>query len=277
MKLIHISDIHINSMPILESDPIENFNACLKHVEKYHSDADMVVISGDLTHHGQRSSYLRLIEMLESYKIKPLLMIGNHDHRPTFQELFPDVGKDNNDYVQYVRKTQAGHFIFLDTVEFGTHAGHFGLDRQLWFREQLDVAIKENAPAYIFMHHNPVEVGVASSDNIGLVDGEAFRIILSEYKQIIRHIFFGHCHYVLSGSVCSIPMSAPRSTNHPCVPDFSGINRMGFAPFPPTYNVCLISDAATIVHSIDFRDEHKITWVETTSDGWIKEPTPENA
>ena len=76
------------------------------------------------------------------------------------------------------------------------------------------------------MHHNPVEVGIPNADDIGLMDGEAFRELLAAYRTEIRHLFFGHCHYVLSGSVCGIHFSASRSTSHPCVPDFSGIDRM---------------------------------------------------
>ena len=39
MKLIHISDIHINPEPILGIDPVANFKAGLDHVAAYHSDA----------------------------------------------------------------------------------------------------------------------------------------------------------------------------------------------------------------------------------------------
>jgi len=277
LKLIHISDIHINPEPVLGGDPIDNFKSCMSHVERYHADADIVVITGDLTHHGQRNSYMKLREMLFDWTIDPCLVIGNHDHRETFQALFPETGKDGNGYVQYVIERDEGHFIFLDTVEFGTHAGHFGPDRQAWLKDRLDSATDKQKPVFLFMHHNPVEVGVRSSDKIGLVNGEEFRKILDDYRGIIRHIFFGHCHYILSGSVCGIPISAPRSTNHPGVPDFSGGDSLGFAPFPPTYNVCLINDHSVVVHSIDFRDDEKITWLETTSNGWIEEAVPEDA
>ncbi|MEM8650752.1 MAG: phosphodiesterase [Pseudomonadota bacterium] len=277
MKLIHISDIHINSEPILDSNPIDNFELCMAHVEKYHNDADMFVITGDLTHHGQRSSYESLRSMLDGWSVSPYLILGNHDHRETFQSLFPETEVDENGFIQYVIERKEGLFIFLDTIQFGTHAGHFCEKRQSWLRRQLELAAGKHQPVFLFMHHNPVEVGVKSSDSIGLVDGPAFREILSEYRNVIRHVFFGHCHYILSGSVCGIPMSAPRSTNHPCVPDFSGTDDLGFAPFPPTYNVCLIDDQSVVVHSIDFRDEDKIIWLESTSDGWIEETIPEEA
>lgn len=271
MKLIHISDIHIHSEPILGFDPIDHFQQCIRHVLKHHADADSVVITGDLTHHGQRGSYLRLREMIEGWGMAPVLMIGNHDNREVFQDVFPETPSDRHGFVQYVQDMPAGRCIYLDTVKEGTHAGHFGKKRQKWLRDQLSQAALERLPVYLFMHHNPCEVGVHNADKIGLVDGPAFRKIVSKFQKSIRHIFFGHCHYILSGSVCGVPFSAPRSTNHVCVPEFTGADRMGVAPLPPTYNVCLLSEDSTVVHSIDFTEDDKTVWIETASNGWIKE------
>lgn len=277
MKLIHISDTHINGAPVLGSDPVVNFDTCMAHVDKHHSDADMVIITGDLTHHGQRSSYIKLRDLMADRKTSPLLVLGNHDHRALFLEIFPQYRPDENGFIQYVITRPEGHFIILDTVKAGTHAGHYCALRQAWLKQQLQTARDAGQPAFLFMHHHPVDVGVKSSDSIGLMDGPAFRDILKDNRDVIRHIFFGHCHYILSGSVCGIPFSSPRSTNHPCVPVFTGTSRLGFAPYPPTYNVCLIREESVIVHSIDFRDDDKVTWMETTSSGWIDEQIPEDA
>ena len=65
MKLVHLSDIHINADPIAGSDTVAEFAAALAHIQKRHADADAVVISGDLTHHGQHDSYVRLRAMLD--------------------------------------------------------------------------------------------------------------------------------------------------------------------------------------------------------------------
>jgi len=242
MKLIHISDIHINNHKILDYDPVENFQTCMDHVAEHHADADMVVISGDLTHHGQEPSYTQLKSMLETWNVTPQLMLGNHDH-----------------------------FIFLDTHEEGTHSGNLCDKRLAWLEAKLDKASLDNKPAYLFMHHHPVDVGVLDSDNIGFIDQPSIQAVLKEYRNTIRHIFFGHCHYILSGSVFGIPFSAPRSTNHNSPPDFYNLTRSGIAPFPPTYNVCLINDDAVIIHSIDFKDEDKITWYEVDDSGRTKD------
>lgn len=273
MKLIHISDIHIHDQNILGHDSVANFRACMSHVSECNGDSDLVIISGDLTHHGNPASYALLKQMLDGWDIDPLLMMGNHDNRENFCTAFPETPNDEDGFIQYVHDTKPGRFLLLDTAQAGTHAGHYCKKRQRWLRQRLDEAVQQDLPVYLVMHHNPVEVGIVNADDIGLVDGPAFREILLDYRASIRHIFFGHCHYVLSGSVCGIPFSAPRGTSHPCAPDFSGIDRMGYGDLSPTYNVCLLAEHSTVVHSIDFLEEDSLVWVETNADGWVQDGT----
>lgn len=273
MKLIHISDIHIHDQKILGHDSVANFKACMSHVDDCNGGADLVVISGDLTHHGKPSSYALLRNMLDGWSFCPLLMMGNHDNRQNFHAAFPDTPTDDHGFVQYAHDTDLGRFLLLDTAQAGTHAGRYCDNRQHWLRKHLDEAVQKNLPVYLVMHHNPVEVGIANADDIGLMDGPEFREILVQYRAAIRHIFFGHCHYVLSGSVCGIPFSAPRGTSHPCAPDFSGIDRMGYGDLSPTYNVCLLTEHSTVVHSIDFLKEDSLVWVATNADGWVQDGT----
>ena len=37
---------------------------------------------------------------------------------------------------------------------------------------------------------------------------------------------------------------------------------MGYGDLAPNYNVCILSDYSTVVHSVDFLDEHKVRWLE---------------
>jgi Icc protein len=266
MKLVHVSDIHIHPEPILGFDPVANFAACLAYIAEFDADADRLVITGDLTHRGDAASYEKLARMLADAplpeKLKPRLLIGNHDDRATFTATFGETARDANGFVQSTELTEAGLFVYLDTVEAGTHAGHYCPARQAWLRGVLDQARAAGQPAFLFMHHNPLPVHVANADKIGVVEEEAFQAILRDYRDTIRHIFFGHCHFTLSGHVAGIPFSAPRSTNHVCWPDFSGLaDRMGFGAFSPTYNVCFLEDDSTVIHSIDFLDTAKLQWV----------------
>ncbi|MDF1609454.1 metallophosphoesterase [Hoeflea sp. YIM 152468] len=265
MKLVHISDIHIHPDPILGLDPIANFRACLAYVEAHDHDADKVVITGDLTHFGREESYRELAGILAASTLKdklaPRLMIGNHDHRETFVRLFPATSRDSNGFIQWTEQTSAGVFVYMDTVDQGRHSGLYCEKRMVWLTQVLDQVRAAGQKAYLFMHHNPVRVHVANADVIGILNEKELQGLLMQYRDTIAHMFFGHCHYSLSGAVCGIPYSAPRSTNHACWPDFSGqINRMGYGALAPNYNLCFVGPDSMVVHSIDFLDANKVKW-----------------
>lgn len=263
MKLIHISDIHLQDGPILDHDPVVQFRTCLDHVARHHGDADMVVITGDLTHRGEPGQYELLKDALAEFPaLDPILMIGNHDRRAALLDAFPQIETDASGFVQFSRQTELGDFLFLDTVDDGHHPGTFDRPRQLWLTARLEAARAKGRKIWLFMHHNPVRTEVFDADIVGLVAVDDFQALLEPYAQTIRHIFFGHCHYTLSGSVHGIAMSAPRGTSHPNVPEFTGILRTGYGPPAPTYNVCLLDDVSTVIHTIDFLDEDQVQFVD---------------
>jgi Icc protein len=264
MKLVHISDIHIHAEPILGLDSIANFKKCLAYVEAHDQDADRVVITGDLTHHGLEESYRELAQILAGSSLKdrlePRLMIGNHDNREMFASVF-NTRRDDAGFIQWTEETSAGVFVYMDTVDQGRHSGRYCERRMAWLRSVLDDARRKGQKAYLFMHHNPVRVHVANADIIGNVDERALQGLLREYNDTAAHLFFGHCHYTLSGAVSGVSYSAPRSTNHSCWPEFSGqINRMGYGDLAPNYNVCFLSENSTVIHSIDFLEAEKVKW-----------------
>lgn len=261
MKLVHISDIHINPETILDHDPVANFKACLAHVEAHDADADAIVISGDLTHRGDAQSYQMLIDILAASPLKPRLMIGNHDIRGNFAAAFPDSPRDADGFIQWTESTPAGLFVYMDSVDEGRHSGLYCASRQAWLSAVLSEARAAGQKAWLFMHHNPVRVHVANADVIGFANEAELQALLAVNRDVIAHMFFGHCHYSLSGTMAGIPFSAPRSTNHVCWPDFSGvIERMGHGDLAPNYNVCFLEAGSTVVHSVDFGDAPKVKW-----------------
>ncbi len=275
MKLVHISDVHINSSPILEADPIENFARCLAHVETYHLDADRVVITGDIAHHGEAANYRLLKQMLDESRLigqlEPRLLLGSHDERSHFLDVFAEAPTDSKGFVQWTERTAQGLFVYIDTSEPGTLEGHYCEARRKWLQRVLAKARREALPVWLFMHNNPIKVHVASADITGIVQEAELRTILGKNADIIRHVFFGHCHFTLSGSVAGIPYSAPRSINHPCWPEFSGdAEVIAYGDIEPNYNVCFLSEHGVVVHSIDFLQEDRVNWQRLAGDGWFE-------
>ena len=134
MKIIHFSDIHIHSKPILENNPVERFKLALKHVKNNHLNSDMFVITGDITHHGDLASYESFNEILIKAELPdhlyPKLIMGNHDDREIFKNYFNRTPIDQDGFVQYKVEQQEKRFLFLDTTNPKTHQGHYCLKRQ---------------------------------------------------------------------------------------------------------------------------------------------------
>ena len=274
MKIIHFSDIHIHSKSILGNNPVERFQLALDHVKNNHLNSDMFVITGDITHHGDLTSYESfnniLIEAELPDHLYPKLIIGNHDNRTIFKNYFKKIPIDEEGFVQYVIEFQNKKFLFLDTTYPKSHQGHYCQKRQVWLKKQLAEGLEKNQSVFLFMHHNPLPLVKLESDYLGLLDRDEFQSILKDNKNIIKHIFFGHQHLTVSGNYYGIPFSSPRSINHPLVPNFAKEYRLGFANTDPNYNIVLINKDSIIIHNEDFL-KVEINWFETTKSGWIEE------
>ena len=255
MKVIHLSDPHIHTKILNGIDPVNRFKEALNHITKNHLDANLFVITGDLSNFGDEESYFILNEILTKSALPknlyPKLMIGNHDNRENIKKIFSNIPTDENGFIQYFIDIDDKRFIFLDTNLPGTPQGHFCKKRQSWLIDNLENNNK-NKKIYLFMHHNPLPLANINSDEIGLQQKEEFKNIIVKNKDLIKHIFFGHQHITASGNYLGINFSSPRSTWWPLVSNFSSEYRLGTANTDPNYNVVLIKNDALIVHSEDF-------------------------
>ena len=264
MKIIHLSDPHIYTDKIHGIDPVSRFKKALDHILKNHNDADLFVITGDITDLGDKESYQLFIKIIQDAnlpeQLDPKLIIGNHDNREEFKKNFPSIQEDENGFIQYYTDIENKRFIFIDTISADTDAGHYCEERQKWLKNILNQT-SNNYEIYIFMHHNPLALAQDKSDVIGLKEKNAFKKILLDSKKNIKHIFFGHQHITSSGSFNGITFSSPRSTWCPLIPNFSNKYKLETANTDPNYNVILIKDDSLIVHSEDFL-KTEVKWLE---------------
>ncbi|MEM5582328.1 phosphodiesterase [Roseibium sp. AS2] len=250
MKLLQLTDIHLNApgQTIGGREPNENFRKAIGHALERHADADALVITGDLSDWGDKDDYLRLKDIIADLPVPVHLCIGNHDERDTFLSVFPERA-DENGFVQSVFDLPGGSGILLDTWGPDTHAGFYCETRLAWLDSRLAAL---EAPAFLFMHHNPVPIGIAPVDQIMLQDAEAFGALVAAHAGKIRHIFHGHCHLPLCGSLHGVPFSAPRGTNHAGWPDFGNESNLSACDLPESYAVILASEASVMVHMVEY-------------------------
>jgi len=266
MKIIQVTDTHLGARDehIAGLSPIQRLAACVADIEAHHADAAFCVFSGDLTDAGKPQAYQALSEILSTLTPPVVLMMGNHDHRERLCAVFPQIKRDENGFVQWRLKSNAGNFLFLDTVDQGSHEGLYCELRRRWLVERLAEA-GDNA-VYIFVHHPPFDVGIPGLDLIGLREHQAFADILAAHGNI-AHLFFGHVHRPVSGSWHGIPFSSLRGTNHSVALDFSDPGYLPRCYEPPNYAVILIEDGKVLVHLHDFLDETKM--IQDDAGHWV--------
>ncbi|MEL6512607.1 MAG: phosphodiesterase [Pseudomonadota bacterium] len=250
MKLLHLTDIHQTTPgdTIGGRDPNANFAKALDHALSLHSDTEAMFITGDLSDWGDVEDYERLKAQITALPLPVHLLIGNHDDRPTFACIFPDLLNEDG-FVQYAVPLSIGTALCLDTWGPETHAGHYCERRAAWLSAQLE---QRPGPIWIFMHHNPVPIGIGPMDKIMLLDTGRFAAVVAPHREKIRHIFHGHCHLPLTGSLHGIPLSAPRGTNHAGWPDFGATRLLSGAALPEAYGVVLATEETTLVHMVEF-------------------------
>lgn len=270
MKLIHISDIHL-TVPgerMGGLNPHRRFAQALEDVAADHSDAARIIITGDLTHWGEAGAYASLREMLEDVAIPVRLLIGNHDDRGAFLEAFPEQGRDAHGYVNHAEDLEGTRLIYLDSCAPKTHAGHFGAERCAWLAEQLEGA----AQARLFLHHNPMTLGLPAEDQIALVpeDRGRFREVIEAYRGRIDYIHFGHVHAPIHGMYCGIPFASVPSTGNQSIPDMEEKVLLKGGPLPPAYYVILAQGRDTVIHQIPYTWDGPVMTAGTAWDDWAK-------
>lgn len=269
MKIIHLTDTHFvpEGKTLYSRDPSVALHSAIRDININHSDADRLVLTGDLTHWGEPEAFEHLRRVLDNLSIPFTLLVGNHDDRDVFSASFPSQQRDSSGFVQSALKTHVGTFVFLDTMLEGTHAGHYCLDRQSWLRDTL---ASTDGDIFLFMHHPPFDTGLAPIDRIGLQQKDAFRVVIEPHRERIRHLFFGHVHRPIAGSWLGIPTSTVRAMNHQVWFDMTAETLLGSFE-PPAYAVVLIDDEKVVVHNHDFMDEsERFSMKDSPWDDWSR-------
>lgn len=271
MKIVHISDIHL-TVPgerMGGLNPHKRFAQALEDVRANHRDAERIVITGDLTHWGEPAAYETLHDALVDLPCPVRLVIGNHDDRTAFLSVFPEHPKDAHGFINYAETLGDDlRLIYLDTTAPRTHAGHFCAARREWLAAELKACKK----ARLFMHHNIMPLGLPAEDKIALVpeDRAPLADLLTQYRDRIDYIHFGHVHAPVHGTYCGIPFASVRSTGNQSLPDLEEQDMLQGAPMAPSYAVILTNGMGTTLHEIPFTWDGPVFTAGTAWEDWAK-------
>lgn len=248
-KIIHITDIHLapHGTEIVRLDPHKRFSLVIEAINRDYSDADLCIITGDLADAGDIASYQRLKVLLETLGVPYQLMMGNHDNRDAFRQVFPEVPVDRNGFVQGVHEFEDISLIYLDTLDDSRQdTGLLCAQRLSWLQDQLDAS--NGKPVVIFMHHPPQSIGVKIFDLMMLRHPESFNALIAKYPSV-RHIAFGHVHLTSTGRWGDVSFSCNRGTCHHIVLNLEA-EVTEFMDTPPNFDLMLIGECDVIVQHV---------------------------
>lgn len=254
MLIAQLTDIHIGFDPEARPEELNRtrFRAALARLLEAPNRPDLLVLSGDLTDHGDRASFEQIGDLLEAVPCPILPIVGNHDTREGLLHAFPDVPREGG-FVHYVHRRRGLTIVCLDTLEPGRHGGAFCEARRDWLRAQL--AATEGGPVLIFMHHPPVVSGIDWMDPAPDESWiEMFGAAIAGHADHILAIHCGHLHRPLAARFQGIPVGVTPSVAPLVALDLSPIdqdrpdNRDLITTEPPTYALHLWDGRELVTH-----------------------------
>ncbi|MFX0545591.1 phosphodiesterase [Roseovarius sp. S1116L3] len=250
-KILIFTDLHYTAPGALigHLDPDARFREGLAHALAQFPEAERIVITGDLTHHGHPAEYARLRSALADCPLPVHLTIGNHDRRAHFAEAFPEAPLTPEGHVCEVIDTGDTRLIVLDTVDDGHHAGLLCDARLQWLDAALAAA--EGRRTAVFMHHPPMPVGFAAMDEIGLANRAEFLALL-KHRASTCQIVAGHVHRTISGAAGGIATTVLKSPCHQSPILQPGMDTDTSVDEPGAYGILYLGEEGPVMHSEDF-------------------------
>lgn len=250
MKLILFSDLHITiGQETYGRMSLDCLEQAITHVREHHADADLCILMGDLTNHGQTDEYQALKDRLTALPFPCRPMMGNHDDRINYRRVFGNDGGEGPEFVQ--DQFDVGEFrcLLLDTLEPGGSEGSLSRGRLDWLSAALAAADRK---CLIFLHHPPLNTLLPAFEAIGLKNREALTTVIAEHREATAALFFGHCHMSVSGTVAGVPAFGMRSLVSQMKPNLSDDRFLHAPELPPAYGVVMAANDDLAVHVFEF-------------------------
>ena len=229
MLIAHITDPHFGldtrSLPG-HPGPEKAFRRALQHVLAMDPAPEVLLLTGDLTDGGAKSDYLALRDVLHEMLPPPSAggprvwaILGNHDERGAARAVLgewlgsaPELTTNPDSPACTYAQHGGLHFIGLDTLVPRKAHGELD-DAQLdWLARTLDRCAGQ--PVLIFMHHPPLESGMAIMDAAGLLRGRDQLAQLVRAHGGVQLIIAGHLPRPVIGALGGAPVVVAPSCSH---------------------------------------------------------------
>lgn len=263
MKLVVLSDIHID-LPVEDQkypDNLARLETAIERINTAYSDADLVVIAGDLVDRGRFAApYDALKDALKKLSTRYALTLGNHDDRDTFCSVFGNLHCDENGYVQAVHTINGTHVLILDSAADAPAPEGFRGARAAWGQicstrfDRLKRWLKaaEGQPVIVILHHPPRKLGIWG-DTMLLRESDALIDLLVEHGNV-RHVISGHIHRTTTAFHRGIPFTTLAGGCTTVIEDVGRCENRYRRTGPAQMAIVLSDEEQTTVHFDNYVD-----------------------
>jgi Icc protein len=196
LRILHVTDLHLRAAEDGELYGVRTHATFRAVMERALRDAawqpSAVLATGDLAEDPSREVYERFRAALEPLGLPVLCIPGNHDD-PAVMAQTLDSG---NFSLGGSRSIGHWRFVMLDTFLRNDAAGALS-DGEL-ARLERELAVARDQWVLVAVHHQPVAIGSAWLDGVGLRNGPALLSILGRHRQA-RAVVWGHVHQAFEG------------------------------------------------------------------------------
>ncbi|MCJ0873504.1 phosphodiesterase [Streptomyces sp. AP-93] len=198
--LAHLSDLHVDGTP----ESAERTRRVVAHLTGLPGTVDAVLITGDIVDRGTEEEYRQARELLAPLRARhPVLMCpGNHDSRPEFREVLLG-GSAGGGPVNEVHEIGGVRILLCDSSIPGKSEGSLEPETLRWLDDTLAAA--PDRPAFVALHHPPVELGLPYIDRIGLLEPERLAEVLGRHGQVAA-VLCGHAHTAAATTFAGLPL-----------------------------------------------------------------------
>ena len=207
IKLLQISDCHLARDPAAAyrgQNADANLERLIGPARRW--APDLVVLTGDLSEDATVESYCRIRDWARRISCPVAWIPGNHDERDAMSPVFDDAGFDSGPVIE----AGAWQLALLDSAWPNDPGGELD-DARLAPLAELDRDCDGDRPAGIFVHHQPIPVGAAWIDKVGMRSAERLWAGVRELPTA-RFIAFGHVHQRFRQQVDGVECLACPST-----------------------------------------------------------------
>ena len=247
MLIAHLSDSHIQVGP-LGGEVAAHLHRALGRVLGLRPVPDCVVLTGDVVDNGKPEEYEAFLAVAEGFPLPIHLSTGNHDDAQTMVDVFGRTGYlGGGESAYYTVDYAEARIVILDSAVPGSMSGHLGQAQIDWLDREL--MARQDVPAFICLHHPPLDIGMPFLDSIKLDNADALRSVVERHGHVQR-VLAGHVHRAIVGSFAGTTAAIAPSTFRQAALDLQVEGPSGYVHEPPGFLLHAVDSGGCITHVV---------------------------